>query len=384
MLTDILYAEINLIGIVLLLLFLNNMNKNSRKNTPVDQRIFNGCMVINILIFVFDTGMWLFDGNQIEVLRTGNYIVTMLYYVCNPLICFWWLMYTDYKVHESRSDLLKRIRIYAIPCAVSTVLSMVSLYTGWFFIIDENNNYMRGPYFFVMAVISLLYLIFSFGMALKDVIKNGWGENKSINLHLVIFPIGIFLATAIQIMFFGVSIIWVCSMLAFANIYINIQNGEISTDHLTGLYNRRRFDEHLKRRLKVHKKGQHMFAIIMDLDDFKNINDKYGHLAGDNALARVAELLRNNCKDSDDFVARLGGDEFIIVGERTDTADIQKLLDRISKDVISYNNRSELDFPIKLSMGYAVLEKNGTRSSLLAAADRAMYRNKQERKSLND
>jgi len=384
MLTDILYAEINLIGIVLLLLFLNNMNKNSRKNTPVDQRIFNGCMVINILIFVFDTGMWLFDGNQIEVLRTGNYIVTMLYYVCNPLICFWWLMYTDYKVHESRSDLLKRIRIYAIPCAVSTVLSMVSLYTGWFFIIDENNNYMRGPYFFVMAVISLLYLIFSFGMALKDVIKNGWGENKSINLHLVIFPIGIFLATAIQIMFFGVSIIWVCSMLAFASIYINIQNGEISTDHLTGLYNRRRFDEHLKRRLKVQKKGQHMFAIIMDLDDFKNINDKYGHLAGDNALARVAELLRNNCKDSDDFVARLGGDEFIIVGESTDTADIQKLLDRISKDVISYNNRSELDFPIKLSMGYAVLEKNGTRSSLLAAADRAMYRNKQERKSLND
>ena len=384
MLTDILYAEINLIGIVLLLLFLNNMNKNSRKNTPVDQRIFNGCMVINILIFVFDTGMWLFDGNQIEVLRTGNYIVTMLYYVCNPLICFWWLMYTDYKVHESRSDLLKRIRIYAIPCAVSTVLSMVSLYTGWFFIIDENNNYMRGPYFFVMAVISLLYLIFSFGMALKDVIKNGWGENKSINLHLVIFPIGIFLATAIQIMFFGVSIIWVCSMLAFASIYINIQNGEISTDHLTGLYNRRRFDEHLKRRLKVHKKGQHMFAIIMDIDDFKNVNDKYGHLAGDKALVKIAELLRKNCKGTDDFVARLGGDEFIIVGERTDTADIQKLLDRISKDVISYNNRSELDFPIKLSMGYAVLEKNGTRSSLLAAADRAMYRNKQERKSLND
>ena len=384
MLTDILYAEINLIGIVLLLLFLNNMNKNSRKNTPVDQRIFNGCMVINILIFVFDTGMWLFDGNQIEVLRTGNYIVTMLYYVCNPLICFWWLMYTDYKVHESRSDLLKRIRIYAIPCAVSTVLSIISLYTGWFFIIDGNNNYSRGPFFVVMAAISLLYLMFSFGISLKDVIKNGWGENKSINIHLVIFPVGILLATVIQIMFFGVSIIWVCSMMAFASIYINIQNGEISTDHLTGLYNRRRFDEHLKRRLKVQKKGQHMFAIIMDLDDFKNINDKYGHLAGDNALKKIADLLRKNCKGSDDFVARLGGDEFVIVGERSDIADIQKLLDRISQDINSYNKKCELDFPIKLSMGYAVLEKNGTRSSLLAAADRAMYRNKQERKSLND
>ena len=384
MLTDILYAEINVIGIVLLTLFLKSMNKSIRKTTPIDQRIFNGCMLINVLIFIFDTGMWLFDGSQIEVLRTGNYIVTMLYYVCNPLICFWWLMYTDYKVYESRRGLKKRSRIYLIPCAVCAVLSIMSLFTGWFFIIDENNNYSRGPLFVIMAVVSLLYLASSLGISLRDVIKNGWSENKSINIHLLVFPVGIILATAIQIIFFGVSIIWVCSMLAFSSMYINIQNGEISTDHQTGLYNRRRFDEHIGRRLKRNKKGNNVFAIIMDIDDFKNVNDKYGHLAGDKALVKIAELLRKNCKGTDDFVARLGGDEFIIVGERTDTADIQKLLDRISKDVISYNNRSELDFPIKLSMGYAVLEKDGTRSSLLTAADRAMYRNKQERKSLND
>ena len=58
----------------------------------------------------------------------------------------------------------------------------------------------------------------------------------------------------LQIIFYGVSIIWVCSMIAFACIYINIQNAEISTDHLTGLYNRRRLDEHFQRKLKLRRK----------------------------------------------------------------------------------------------------------------------------------
>lgn len=345
---------------------------------PIDQVIFNGCIIMNILIFLFDTGMWLLDGNHLVALRAVNYFVTMLYYVSNPLICLLWLMYTDYKIYESRSGLLKRIRFYIIPCAISSVLSFISLYTSWLFIIDAQNNYMRGPYFWVMAVIALFYLLFSFGISLKDVINNGWADNISINIHLVVFPIGIIMASLIQIMFFGVSIIWVCSMIAFASIYINIQNGEISTDHLTGLYNRRRLDEHLQRRLKIRRKDYHLFAIILDLDNFKSINDKYGHAAGDRALVTMAELLRQVCKGSDDFIARMGGDEFIIVGERTEMGQINRLMDEISSAV--YNDRRQLDYYILPSMGFSVFKIGDTMDSFLATADQEMYRNKQERK----
>jgi len=86
-LTKFLYAEINVIGIVLLLLFLNNINRKSHKSAPIEQHIFNACMIMNILIFIFDAGMWLVDGNPLPVFRVINYIVTMLYYVSNPLIC---------------------------------------------------------------------------------------------------------------------------------------------------------------------------------------------------------------------------------------------------------------------------------------------------------
>lgn len=379
-LADFLYAEINVVGIVMLLLFLNNMNRNKHKNIPLDQAIFNLCMVLNIFIFVFDTGMWLLDGKPLSMYRIGNYIFTTLYYIFNPLICLVWLLYTDFKIYESRNGLIKRAKYYVIPCLISGLFSVLSIYNGWLFNIDSNNIYMRGSHFWIMAVASLIYLIFSSGMALRNVMINGWKENKSINIHLVIFPIGIIVASLIQIMFFGVSIIWICGMIALASIYINIQNGEISTDHLTGLYNRRRLDEHLQRRTKLIKKDKKLFAIILDLDQFKHINDKYGHATGDEALIKTAELLRQACKGSDDFIARMGGDEFIIIGERASISEIEKLMEEILACTSSYNNLGEVEYLILPSMGYSVYDRDNTIDSFLAIADQEMYRNKEERK----
>jgi len=379
-LTNFLYAEINIVGIVLLLLFLSNMKKNGGKSLPFDQYIFNGCLVINILIFVFDTGMWLLDGQGSPVLIVVNYVVTTLYYIFNPLICFVWLMYTDYKIYESKTRLEKRVRFYIIPAIVSAILSIASLQTGWFFVIDASNQYMRGSYFSVMVGISFVYLLFAFGMALKDVIKNGWGINRSINIHLAIFPLGLIIASAFQIMFFGISIIWVCAMLALASIYINIQNGEISTDYLTGLYNKRRLDEHLQRKMKMRKKGHLLFAMVLDLDDFKSINDRYGHAAGDDALIRMAGILRGIGENSDDFIARLGGDEFIVVGERINSEEIEELSRGIRRGVDLFNKEKLSDYDLLPSIGYALFKKEDTIDSLLAAADLSMYCNKRERK----
>lgn len=377
---DFLYAEINIIGIILLLLFLNNMNRNKQKTLSIDQYLFNACLIMNIMIFVFDTGMWLIDGNSQEGLIYANYAMTMLYYISNPLICLLWLLYTDYKIYESKEGILKRIGFYIIPGALSTTLSILSLSTGWFFTIDSNNNYMRGPFFYIMALISLLYLVVSFVLSLRDVIRNGWEENKNMNIHLVLFPVGIILASVVQILFFGISIIWVSAMIAFASIYINIQNGEITTDHLTGLYNRRRLDEHFQRRIKMKKANDILFAIMIDLDDFKKINDNYGHETGDQALMEMAELLRQVCKGSDDFIARMGGDEFIILGERTQMEEVKNLQEKIILATKNFNLNNKLKYNLKPSMGLAIYDKHDTANTFFAAADRLMYQNKMERK----
>lgn len=378
--TDFLYAEVNIIGIVLLLLFLNNMNRNRHKEILTDQFIFNACLIANIFIFLLDTGMWLLDGDPRAISIPINYVVTMLYYISNPLICLLWLMYTDYKIYESRTGLLKRILIYAIPFAINTIFSIASLFTQWLFIIDESNHYSRGPHFWIMAVAALIYLFISFGMSLRDVIIHGWAENKNVNVHLVIFPILIVAATVVQIMFFGISIIWASAMIAFASIYINIQNGEISTDHLTGLYNRRRLDEHFQRKLKLRKKDRLLFAIMLDLDDFKRINDELGHVIGDEALIAMSELLRQACGGSDDFIARMGGDEFVILGERTEAEEVTNLINEIAAAAAEFNSTSTAGYRLLPSMGHSFYRSNDTTNSFFAAADQAMYKNKQERK----
>ncbi|MDD4689552.1 MAG: GGDEF domain-containing protein [Eubacteriales bacterium] len=378
--TNLLYAEINIVGAVLLLLLLNNMNKSGSRDIPTDQKIFNACLLMNILIFLFDTGMWLTDGNPYPMLRTVNYVMTTLYYISNPLICFLWLLYTDYKIYESRSGLLKRARFYAIPVVVNSVLSLASPFTEWLFIIDKGNHYMRGPLFPVMALASLIYLAVSFVISLVDVHRNSWAENERVYMHLVIFPIGVIVASIIQIMFFGISIIWVTTMLALASIYINIQNGEISTDHLTGLYNRRRLKQHINRKIKLNNENNLLFAIMLDLDDFKCINDQLGHLMGDDALVKMASILRQARKGSDDFIARIGGDEFLIVGERVDPIEINQLIEKINSIALTYNQNHQLKYTLMPSMGYSVFAKGDTLDSFLAAADKEMYRNKQERK----
>ncbi len=377
---EFLYAEINVIGIVLLLLFLNNMNRGRSRRLPVDQRIFNACLWMNVLIFVFDTGMWLADGNPQAAVRTLNLLVTMLYYVSNPLICLLWLTYTDFKIFESKQGLLGRVPFYAIPCGINAVLSVVSVFTGWLFTVDAKGTYARGPYFWVMAAAALVYLLLSFGLAVRDVVRNGWAENRTVNIHLVIFPVGILAASVVQILFFGVSLIWVCALVAFASIYINIQNGQIATDPLTGLYNRRRLDEHFQRRLKLLKPDRILFAIMIDLDDFKAINDELGHATGDDALVKTGELLRRVCKGSDDFIARMGGDEFVVLGERPLAEGVQELMDRIAAEAARCSDECGLGYRLKPSMGHSIYTKNDTANTFFATADAAMYRNKHERK----
>ncbi|MFA6809324.1 MAG: hypothetical protein WCR27_10080, partial [Eubacteriales bacterium] len=128
-----LYTEINVIGIIILLFLLNNFNKNRRENTPIDQKIFNTIMILLLWVFLLDTGMWLFDENP--KLRVLNIIVTTGYYLLNPAICFVWLLYTDYKIFESKAELSKRFVFYVLPTIVCIIMSLCSPFTGWFFVI---------------------------------------------------------------------------------------------------------------------------------------------------------------------------------------------------------------------------------------------------------
>ncbi|MGZ8270962.1 MAG: diguanylate cyclase domain-containing protein [Methylophilus sp.] len=150
-------------------------------------------------------------------------------------------------------------------------------------------------------------------------------------------------------------------------------------DLLTGLPNRALFYDRLEHGLEQAKRhGWNLAVMFLDLDNFKQINDKYGHDIGDKVLLTVAKKLKENTR-SDDSICRLGGDEFLyllmeIKNEREVTKIIKKLIKTIELPCVDI----DLNLVIKLSIGVSLFPKNANDlEGLIKCADVAMYAAKQ-------
>ena len=155
-------------------------------------------------------------------------------------------------------------------------------------------------------------------------------------------------------------------------------------DHLTGLYNRRGFMELAETFLaQVERKNKEFGFLVMDINNFKLLNDRYGHLAGDEALKRLANILQSSVRKTD-IVCRLGGDEFVVLvdGDKTSLNNIQQ---RIRDSVREWIATDELAHDIGLSIGASFWRAGNPISidSLITEADREMYKEKAASRQLN-
>jgi diguanylate cyclase (GGDEF)-like protein len=154
-------------------------------------------------------------------------------------------------------------------------------------------------------------------------------------------------------------------------------------DALTGLLNRRGFLRDLTRAAAYQTRyGGGVALVMVDLDDFKSINDRFGHAAGDLALKAVAAILISNVRASDS-VGRLGGDEFaLIIWQIDEAAAGQKALSLEGIIAASQSAAGGTALPLAASAGVTFLEAEDTVETALARADRAMYARKRERNAL--
>jgi len=156
-------------------------------------------------------------------------------------------------------------------------------------------------------------------------------------------------------------------------------------DALTGLYNRDYFEEEIAR---LEGGRQYPVSIIScDLDGLKQINDQFGHSAGDRALKGAAKVLGLHTFRKEDVVARIGGDEFIVILPRVDLDLNSSILERIENGVTQFNNSNlddDLYRPISISMGYAVVHEGNSLEDGYKSADKAMYLEKNKKKVKKD
>ncbi len=145
------------------------------------------------------------------------------------------------------------------------------------------------------------------------------------------------------------------------------------TDHVTGLYNRHYLRESLKQEMRRSARTDKPLTIaLLDIDNFKKFNDVNGHVAGDRALGRVADILLRSIRKGMDSAFRYGGDEFLIILPETDLdqgkVSTNRVLERLER---------ECPFPVSFSVGLSLLDMDADMEAFIHSADKAMYTAKQ-------
>ncbi len=368
--------------LVILIILAADIKKKKQHRFPLpDQTLYFWMLITNMIMLLLDCGAFLFDGQTFPGARTLNLAVTTAFYALNPLMSLLYLCYCDVKLNVSKKKIMRRLPWYCAPLAFSIVLSGLSIRYPLLFWIGENNFYSRGPLLWLSFLLSYALLAIAFVRVLiitkkaKDTeICEAPAMRKHITKTLLLFSLPPLLGGLIQIWYNGITVIWIVTVISLLIIFINIQNTQIAMDTLTGLYNRRQADLYLQRLTQSTANAARIVLTIMDIDNFKQINDRFGHVSGDNAVRTLAAILQSQCGNND-FACRFGGDEFVVIS--TQEKNIPAFIKNINDALAEYCTSKNTGYQLSISAGYANWA-DGYESvdAFINAADKMLYQQK--------
>ena len=377
---DLLYIEICAFALVILVLMYFNMRYLQEKFL-LRQKLF-ALMILTLAVnLILDTAVWLLDGKpgfSATVMIAGT---AFLYVILSPVFFMMFALYSTLLIHDRHSIGKKLVIFLVLPVLVNLVLNIFNIYSGFLFYYDRQNVYHRGRFFFLISLIWLVYAVYSFVFLLSN-------RRKVPSRH--IFPllaamIPPLVCGILQFFYYGLDLIWPSLTISMQIIFMGIQNGHLYTDYLTGLYNRRQIDYYLEERLRIRKKDMIPIGIMLDLDQFKRINDTYGHTTGDQVLVEAAQILKTSFRKSD-MICRYGGDEFIVLIDRKSETEAGTDIAKLRENVQRYNEKKKLPCEIRFSIGYEIFDIDNQNSAkdFLERLDTLMYEDKRSSRLYTD
>ena len=244
---------------------------------------------------------------------------------------------------------------FIMPAIFSLAISFISIFTGWVFTFDSENNFERGYLGYFPIIISLGYFVIVLLQAFLD--KDAGHERIIIGIIAIMQSASIVFEFLLGYRFFinGAEVVAIILYYLYLSLMI------YKRDELTKILNRRAFYVELER-LSDTKIG----LLSMDMNDLKLINDTHGHLAGDAAIKNFA-VVTKSCLDKMCNMYRIGGDEFMIIIRHPEER-AENIISKI-KETYGQNN-------VSAAMGYAVYEPGMDISKVISKSDKAMYEDK--------
>lgn len=261
---------------------------------------------------------------------------------------------------------LKRIHMALIFLLVHAILEFISAFTGFIFYINDNNVFCLGDYYYIYI---MFYTVAIIAMFVEAYHFSRRYQNRNLTSLLATFS-ALLVGVYANSMDSTINTSWLAVAVCCVMFYIYYIELVVQSDGLTSLLNRRSYERHLA------KLDSHTAIIIFDIDQFKKINDTYGHAYGDAVLKKISRAILS-CYHSRGLCYRIGGDEFCVILNKkcfdTETCIIK--LNQHFAHSISKLRQADPTLPT-VSVGYEIFDGNNKVEDIIHNADTMMYTNK--------
>ncbi|MPM10585.1 hypothetical protein SDC9_56917 [bioreactor metagenome] len=352
--------SVDVVALLLLLgiLYGSNMMGNHRRKP------FLLGIVLTLVIILSEAGTMLTEGGD-PGLRGISIVFNILGFALAPVLPLSFITISDIEILREHKWLL-------LPTLINMAAVVLSPAFKWIFYMDTVNQYSRGNCFFIFVtayIINLLLLVIS-------MLRTGEKYRYPIQGKMTALCIFTVVGTSIQLVDSSVHLSWHCVTVSILLYFILLSEFDSSFDALTGLYNRAAFEKTARR--KEYQKA--LSVIVLDIDDFKSVNDTFGHDYGDIVIKTVAGVIRESLDDGY-FCYRVGGDEFYIISNESDSKKIQYQMEKITN---SLSKKRGINGPLPtVAYGFSIFKGEGPPDlqRILKEADSQMYQHKKLKKS---
>lgn len=360
-----------LVGVLLL------SERRCSHNVSLDRIFFLMMCRLNFFLCLLETVAFLVDGRLFYGARAFSLGINTIVFLMNIGFASLWACYADFKLFGDSDRLRKRLPWLLAPALCIAILCIVNLYAEFFFAVSADNIYSRRPLVFIVYGVTYLYLMYGVYLAFR--------YKRQVD-HYLFFPVATFLTpvlvgSVVQFLFYGLALIWPSVAVGLTALHTNLQNEQSSLDALTGLYNRNYLMHYMGYATRQIQRGHRMAGLLLDMDNFKQINDVYGHSAGDAVLRTVGELL-HRVTSPHAVAVRYGGDEFVILVPDATPEQMNALLETLKHELAQYNAAGR--FPCAVSFSIGTAETDSTRfDAFFRSMDHSMYGNKRKAHTSN-
>ena len=378
------YTEASFFCILIfaIMLFRDYMNVDRQEK----QIKYDNALVAFMLYFLCD----FFWAAVIAGVLPRNHLTVLTFnfgnYVFMAGISYTWLRYVMAVEQVPNRD--SRLTRFAIPFPF--YIATIALIATYLFkpsvLLTEALELQPGYSIFQIAV-PCIYIAAILIYTMRQAIVEENPIERRKHLYIGIFPLLVVAGGLLQIFIFpDTPIFCFCCAILMLVFYINALETQISTDPLTGLNNRGQLLHYTLQRSNMYREARQTYVVMIDINDFKSINDTYGHAEGDRALKIVADALRSVVRNHNTpvFLARYGGDEFTLIVHPVEDSEIEPLIKEIRDEISAACARASTPYMLSIGAGYSRLNAaNDSVQLCTQLADNNLYLDKARVKAQN-